>query len=131
MVRHLPTDDLAVEHIEDERRVHPSSLRGHIRDVRDPHTIRSRCCELTFNEIIRTLLSTCCGGLRTLPFPTDPVDAELADQPLHRAAGHRPELIDVLAVDRLPHLPHPVTGIVRLIDVLDDHHQCLVPTCPG
>src|SRR5699024_3184529 len=42
-----------------------------------------------------------------------------------------PELVGVFAVDRLPHLPHPVTGIVRLIDILDHHHQRPVPAGPG
>src|SRR5699024_9928645 len=79
----------------------------------------------------RTLLSPSRSRLRTLPLPPDAVDAQLAHPPLHRAASNMPELVGVFAVDRLPHLPHPVTGIVRLIDILDHHHQRPVPTGPG
>jgi len=57
MVRHLPADDLAVEQIKDERRVHPLSLRRDIRNIGDPDPIRIRCCERVFDEIVRTLLS--------------------------------------------------------------------------
>src|SRR5699024_8886993 len=131
MVRHLPAHDLTMEDIKDERRVHPPSLRRNIRNIGDPNAVRTRCCELAFDEIVRTLLSPSRSRLRTLPLPPDAVDAQLAHQPLHRAASNMPELVGVFAVDRLPHLPHPVTGIVRLIDILDHHHQRPVPTGPG
>src|SRR5699024_7131658 len=131
MVRHLPAHDLTMEDSKDERRVHPPSLRRHSRNIGDPNAVRTRCCELAFDEIVRTLLSPSRSRLRTLPLPPDAVDAQLAHQPLHRAASNMPELVGVFAVDRLPHLPHPVTGIVRLIDILDHHHQRPVPTGPG
>src|SRR5699024_8819648 len=119
MVRQLPAHDLTMEDIKDERRVHPPSLRRYIRNIGDPNQVRTRCCELTFDAIVRTLLSPRRGRLRTLPLPPGAVDAQQAHQPLHRAASNMLESVDIFAVYSLPHPPRPVTEIFRLIDILD------------
>ena len=131
MVRHLPTHNLTMEYIQNERRIHPPRPRRNICNVSDPETVRPVRFELAFNEIVRAFLGPGRGRLRTLPPPTDPINAQLAHQPLDGAPGDVAEPVTVLTVDRLPHLAHPVTRVVRLIDVFDDDQQFPVPQGPG
>lgn len=57
--RYLPTDDLAVEHVGDERDVDPPSERVHIGDVGDPQPVRSESGEVALYKIGRASLPRC------------------------------------------------------------------------
>jgi hypothetical protein len=110
-LRCLPADDHAREHIDDERHVHPPGVGLHVGQVRDPQPVRGRRPELPLDEVggaVQTLVAHR-GAHPDPPAPTA-LHAEIAHEPLHRAARHR----DAVFVELVPDLVGAVHGQVLL-----------------
>jgi hypothetical protein len=110
--RGLPADDEAAERVDDEGHVHEAGPSRHIGEIGNPQLVGSLRGEVTIYQVgwpgggrIRR------GGPASLA-TADALQAQLAHQPLHRAAGHR----DPLAVQLPPHLAGTIDAEVLGVD---------------
>ena len=124
---HLPAHDPTREHIQDERDIHPSGERPHIRNVRDPQLVDRLGREVTIDEIRRSTRLRCRfrrpGPLRS----ANAAESRLSHQPLDGAPGHLVALPAQLGMN----LPRPVDAVVLLMHLCDLLRQLLVPLLPG
>ena len=125
---HLPADDHAGEHVEDERGVDPAGVRADVGQVGDPELVRRRRDELAARPGRP-------GRSVSAPSPIVvlrvfsrrmPAQALGPHQPLDRAAGH----LDALAVELGVDLPGAVDAEVVLVDDLADPRHQLARRAP-
>lgn len=126
---HSPAQDPPGVGVDDEGDVGKSRPGRHVGQIGDPQPVRCRRPELSPHEISWPGRSRV--GDRGVPWlaPDRAGQAQLAHQPLHRAAGH----LDALAVERQPHFARPVDAVVGGMNPLDMALETAIAdlTCAG
>ncbi len=89
VVRHRPADDSSTPRIDHDRQVQESGPRRHVRDVRHPELVGTRCSEVALDEVR--------GRTRVAIPPRRPRSPSTRD-PLDPGPAHEPR--DPLATDR-------------------------------
>jgi hypothetical protein len=122
----LPAHDLAGEQVGDERRVHKTAGRGHIRDIRDPPAVRLGRREVTLQRsaglpaapagtVVR-------GFFRPATAPAMP-SSRISRSTVHRATS-MPSRRNCNHIFRAPYRPRPFLRLSHAHDLL---FQVFVP----
>jgi hypothetical protein len=122
----LPAQDAAGERVDHERHIHGAGPGGHVGEVRHPQLVRPQRGEVSVDQVggpVGLLVGD--GGAARLT-STDAGDAQLAHQPLDRAAGH----LDAFTAQHDPHLPRTEDPVVGLPHPQDLALELLIPQPP-
>lgn len=114
----------AAEHVDHEAEEHHAFPAAHVREVGDPHLVRSAGGEVALKQVRR--VGPVAAGNRRAPRPPSPLGAHdlvFAHQPLYLAARR----LHALTRQGLPHPPVPVGEVVALVRRADLLQQLSVP----
>ena len=89
MIRHRPADDPSTPRIDHDRQIQEPRPRRHVRDVRHPELVGTRCSEVTLNEV---------RGRTRVAIPSRRPRSPSTRDPLDPGSAH--ESRDPLATDR-------------------------------
>jgi hypothetical protein len=122
MIRDLPADDHAGEHVEDERDVAPAFPCRGVGDVREPQLVGSLRTEVAAHQIRCPRRGRVRDRCEALLAPLHASQAHLGHEPLHGAASDHEALAAQLLVDP----PRSVAVVVGVPHPLDLDLEALV-----